>query len=104
MMVEKQTPKTPPKKSPLRMLMQMLSRLMPAGEGEENTQAVQMMYRLDIMKDLLKVGPLRRFWQQKDGKSVWPVTSGTYILGDPSAAVAVCALTSAELMDPLTHL
>lgn len=31
----------------------------------------------------------------------WPEIEGAYIVGDPAAAVAVCVLTSAELMAPL---
>src|SRR5947209_12650099 len=33
--------------------------------------------------------------------SSWPVVAGTYKVGDPKAPVAVCALTSERLMDPL---
>lgn len=31
----------------------------------------------------------------------WPVIDGTYVVGDPTAPVAVCALTSEELLTPL---
>src|SRR2546422_4778552 len=34
----------------------------------------------------------------------WPVVAGTYKVGDPKAPVAVCALTSERLMDPLAGL
>jgi tetrahydromethanopterin S-methyltransferase subunit A len=36
--------------------------------------------------------------------SSWPVVAGTYKVGDPKAPVAVCALTSERLMDPLAGL
>src|SRR5256884_9143398 len=36
--------------------------------------------------------------------SSWPVVAGTYKVGDPKAPVAVCALTSERLMDPLAVL
>src|SRR5438445_13662260 len=36
--------------------------------------------------------------------SSWPVVAGTYTVGDPKAPVAVCALTSERLMDPLAGL
>jgi tetrahydromethanopterin S-methyltransferase subunit A len=34
----------------------------------------------------------------------WPVLAGSYQVGDPLAPVAVCALTSEKLIDPLAHL
>jgi tetrahydromethanopterin S-methyltransferase subunit A len=34
----------------------------------------------------------------------WPVVAGTYKVGDPKAPVAVCALTSERLIDPLVGL
>src|SRR5256885_9110555 len=36
--------------------------------------------------------------------SSWPVVAGRYKVGDPEAPVAVCALTSERLMDPLAGL
>src|SRR5256884_1406310 len=36
--------------------------------------------------------------------SSWPVVAGTYKVGDPKAPVAVCALTSERLIDPLAVL
>jgi tetrahydromethanopterin S-methyltransferase subunit A len=36
--------------------------------------------------------------------SSWPVVAGTYKVGNPKAPVAVCALTSERLMDPLAGL
>ncbi len=36
--------------------------------------------------------------------SSWPVVAGAYKVGDPKAPVAVCALTSERLMDPLAGL
>jgi tetrahydromethanopterin S-methyltransferase subunit A len=104
MMAEKRAQGKPDKRSKLHKLMHLLGRLMPANKQGESVQAVQMMYRLDRIRDLLKAGPLRRFWQKKRGKSAWPVAAGTYIVGDPSACVAVCVLTSTELMDPLARL
>ena len=86
------------------MLMSLLSKLMPGSETGENSQAVSMMYLLDAGKDLLQAGSPRRLWQKRFGKSAWPVTGGSYVLGNPSAAVAICTLTSGELMDPLARL
>lgn len=39
-----------------------------------------------------------------DSRAVWPVIAGTYEMGDPQAPVAVCALTSERLVEPLAHL
>jgi tetrahydromethanopterin S-methyltransferase subunit A len=36
-------------------------------------------------------------------EATWPVIKGTYIVGDPAAPVAVCALTSEHLMAPLAQ-
>lgn len=36
-------------------------------------------------------------------ETTWPVIKGTYIVGDPGAPVAVCALTSEQLMAPLAQ-
>ncbi|MBC5823413.1 MAG: hypothetical protein GIW99_07360 [Candidatus Eremiobacteraeota bacterium] len=35
---------------------------------------------------------------------VWPVTPGAYVVGNPQAAIAVCTLTSNELMRPIAML
>jgi tetrahydromethanopterin S-methyltransferase subunit A len=103
-MIEKQPLIPPRKKNSLYMGMRLLGRLMPANNGGENERAVQMMHRVAVVKDWLKAGPLRRGLQRKRGKPTWPVVPGAYVLGDPSAAVAVCTLTSAELMSPLARL
>jgi tetrahydromethanopterin S-methyltransferase subunit A len=81
-----------------------LGRLVKADENGENERAVQMMHRLAVAKDWLRAGPLRRLLQQKRGIRTWPVVPGAYVLGDPLAPVAVCALTSPELLSPLAHL
>lgn len=100
-----ETPSIPPRKrSPLRSLMRLLGRLMPGGAAGENEQAVRMMHRLTVIKDLLSAGPLRRKWQHRNGTSTWPVIGGSYVVGDPGSPVAVCSLTSADLMQPLARL
>lgn len=97
-MVEKDAPKMPGKNKLLHLIMSLLGRLMPAGENGENERVVQMMHRVAVVKDVLKAGPVRRLWQRRTGSVGWPAVPGSYILGDPSAVVAVCTLTSAELM------
>jgi tetrahydromethanopterin S-methyltransferase subunit A len=34
----------------------------------------------------------------------WPVIAGSYVVGDPQGAVAVCVNTSEQMIDPLAHL
>ncbi len=102
-MIEKQTPKADGKISPLRVFMRLLGRLLSGNKAGDNTQAVEMIHRIDRLKDVLKVvDPLHR--SRRGGKNIWPVTSGSYILGDPLATIAVCTLTSPELMQPLARL
>ncbi len=38
------------------------------------------------------------------GRPDWPVTPGAYVVGNPQAAIAVCTLTSNELMRPIAML
>ncbi len=104
MMNELQTQPPPRKRGLLCLLMRWLGRLMPSVNGGENEQAVQMMHRLTVAKDLLSAGPLRRKWRNKSGVPTWPVIGGSYVVGDPGAPVAVCSLTSADLMQPLARL
>lgn len=42
--------------------------------------------------------------QHEPGKPSWPVEDGEYIVGDPAAPVAVCVLTSADLMPTMATL
>lgn len=39
--------------------------------------------------------------EQRQGQASWPIIDGSYRVGDPAAPVAVCALTSDELLAPL---
>jgi tetrahydromethanopterin S-methyltransferase subunit A len=39
--------------------------------------------------------------EQRQGQDGWPVIAGSYRVGNPTAPVAVCALTSDELLAPL---
>jgi tetrahydromethanopterin S-methyltransferase subunit A len=45
---------------------------------------------------------MRRNGQDEGGTS-WPVVDGSYSVGDPTAPIAVCALTSDELIQPLAQ-
>src|SRR5581483_3300519 len=100
-MIEKRKPEISLSRKLLRWMMGLLGRLMPIEENGENELVVQMMHRFAVVKDVLKAGPVRRFWQRRGGSVGWPTIPGSYVLGDPSAAVAVCTLTSTELMPVL---
>ncbi len=39
--------------------------------------------------------------EQREGQASWPIIEGSYRVGNPAAPVAVCALTSDELLAPL---
>ncbi len=39
--------------------------------------------------------------ERDEGGTSWPVVDGSYSVGDPTAPIAVCALTSDELIQPL---
>ena len=39
----------------------------------------------------------------ESGDRAWPAIAGTYEIGDPQGSVAVCALTSEQLIAPLAH-
>jgi tetrahydromethanopterin S-methyltransferase subunit A len=41
---------------------------------------------------------LGRADETRSGSARWPVTAGAYVVGDPSATVAVCALTSRDIL------
>src|SRR5712691_8947132 len=41
--------------------------------------------------------------ERDGGGTSWPVVDGSYSVGDPTAPVAVCALTSDELIQPLAQ-
>ena len=39
--------------------------------------------------------------EQRQPRPSWPIIEGSYIIGDPAAPVAICTLTSDELLVPL---
>jgi len=81
-----------------RALMQRLAHLVPAGASGENIRAVRMIHYMDRARDLLAAGLLRRRVQRLSGAQSWPITSGAYVVGNPDAPVAICTLTSNDLM------
>jgi tetrahydromethanopterin S-methyltransferase subunit A len=98
-----QEPKDETKVSLIHRVMSLMKRLMPPDEHGENAAAVRMFHRVDTLLGLVKAGPLRLLRLLGKG-SKWPVTSGAYVVKDPNAPVAVCTLTSHELMRPVAGL
>jgi tetrahydromethanopterin S-methyltransferase subunit A len=84
--------------------MQMLGRLMPQDPGGERAVAVRMIRRMETAKDWLQGGPVRRGARRLTGGSGWPLLPGAYVVGDPAGTVAVCTLTSNELMAPCAQI
>ena len=66
--------------------------------------AVRLFGRLYRTRDLLGGGPLRRRWQRLGDLPAWPVAAGDYRVGDTSAGVAVCTLSSRDLIGPVARL
>jgi len=92
---------------PVRLLgpvMHGLARLLPASASGENARAVKLFGRVEVARDLLAGGPLRRAGGRLAGRQPWPAVVGAYAVGDPKAPVAICTLTSNDLMQPLATL
>ncbi|WP_200243318.1 hypothetical protein [Thiohalocapsa halophila] len=66
--------------------------------------AVRLFARLYRARDLLVAGPLRRRWQRRGDLPAWPVVAGDYRVGDTAAGVAVCTLSSRDLIEPVARL
>lgn len=66
--------------------------------------AVRLFGRLYRARDLLVAGPLRRRWQRRGDLAAWPVVAGDYRRGDTAAGVAVCTLSSRDLIEPVARL
>ncbi len=71
---------------------------------EEKAWAVRLMHRLDVIQDLLTLGPMRRAVTHLAGAQAWPSVAGSYNIGDRQGSIAVCTLTTTELMEPLSRL
>lgn len=85
-------------------LMGRLAHVMLADADGENVRAVRMIHRMDRARELLMGGPIRRRLQRMGGAQAWPVTPGAYTVGSPGAPVAVCTLTSNDLIPLVAHL
>jgi len=90
--------------SAMHKFMKFLGRLMPQDPGGERAVAVRMMRRMETAKDWLRGGPVRRGARRITGGSDWPPVAGAYVVGDPAGTVAVCTLTSNDLMKPCAQI
>jgi tetrahydromethanopterin S-methyltransferase subunit A len=88
----------------VRTLMCRLHQLLPGNGDRENPTAVAAIRAVERAKDLAAAGPLRRALRASRTGRVWPVTPGAYALGDLSGPIAICTLTSNDLMAPLAAL
>ena len=66
--------------------------------------AVRLFRRLDAARDLIAAGPLQRRWHRRAGHPPWPLVAGEYRVGDVTAGVAVCTLSSRDLIAPVSVL
>jgi tetrahydromethanopterin S-methyltransferase subunit A len=81
-----------------------MRRLLPGDPRGENARAVAVVRGLGAAANLISGRSLRRRIRGALGLGTWPVASGTYAVGDPTATIAICCLTSDDLMRPLARL
>lgn len=79
--------------NPMRRFMRGLAHVIPARADGTNPAAVRTFHRMDAVRDRLR-----------RGGAGWPVTNGSYVVGDPDGSVAICVLTSEELYPGLARL
>jgi len=85
-------------KSLIHAIMGTLRKVMPGDPSGENPRAVRMFGRMLRLRELITDRLIPQWLAAKR----WPVTSGSYVVGDKSATIAVCTLTSPDLMQPLS--
>jgi hypothetical protein len=72
--------------------------LQPGMTGEpERPGAVAVMRGISAVGQVLSLRAVRRSVRRAAGKPAWPVQPGGWVIGDPSASVAVCTLSDAGL-------
>ena len=84
----------------LRAVMEAMSHLLPRNQRGEHTAAVWAFRRAETIMDMVRAGPLRHRLQGRRGEHPWPEVAGAYALGNATAPVAVCCLTSDDLVSP----
>lgn len=78
----------------IKKFMHFLSGLIPAEASGENSRAVKAFNTLLSLRDTMSSGRIR--------KNTWPVVTGHYRVGNKMSPVAVCTLTSHQLVEPLS--
>lgn len=76
----------------MKKFMHFLSKLFPNTKTGENPFAVNIFYRMNVLKDFF-----RGFTQKKI--SHWPVSNGNYQVLNAQGQIAVCTLTSENMLD-----
>jgi tetrahydromethanopterin S-methyltransferase subunit A len=84
--------------------MRAIGKRFPRDPNGENAMAVRLFRRLDAARDLITAGPLRRRLQSHQDLPHWPLVAGDYRIGDAMAGVAVCTLSSRDLIEPVSAL
>ncbi|MBL8630282.1 MAG: DUF4346 domain-containing protein [Rhodospirillaceae bacterium] len=100
-------PDDKPQRQPPRIVMKimgLMAKMAPPDPSGENSKAVRAFRRVDAAMDLLRGGPLLRRLRSPLGQSAWPVVGGEYRVGQPTAGVAVCTLSSNDLIAPASVL
>ncbi len=77
--------------------MHTLARLFPSGESGENPAAIRAYHMMVSFRDNLSAFS-RIFSKTHSDNQSWPSIPGSYRVGDPVSPVAVCTLTSDELI------
>lgn len=85
-------------------IMELMAKMAPPDSSGENPKAVRAFKSVEAVTDVLKGGPLkRRLLSPLRGKA-WPVAPGEFIVGEADGRIAVCTLTSNELIARLASL
>lgn len=64
----------------------------------------RMFRQMDAIFVRLWRGPFGRLVRGQNAESAWPATPGAYVVGDKAGSIAVCVLTSQQLMRPIAGL
>lgn len=85
-------------------LMRIMGKMMPTGEDGENPSAVRMFRLVMKIREFFSFRWLAVSVRRLGGQSPWPQIPGDYIVGERKGPVAICVLSSDQLMEPLSKL
>lgn len=75
--------------------MHLLAKFFPSNRKGENPVAVKMFYIMSSVKNI--------FYKRRSKEKIkWPAVEGNYLTGNPTGKVAVCTLTTNDLMEPVS--